>query len=287
MPKHVWQWVIATVLVLATADQAAEPFDPVAAGELPRYVFLHRMPEAGWNQGRPETFTPAALREMVEKVGARGNSRLRIGAAFSFSILEDDLDLMLRSLDAALTAATEADVPLFMCLDGQNWWRNRPDLWNWWDPNLPGFNPANRMNVEWTDWGPGNAIKISWRNWGHQVRIRPAQNTFAPRVQAEVREKLGAGAAVIAKWYRSLPKDRKYLFGGIKVGWEASINVNAYHYRDGNRIFEQNPTDASKDPDKLDLTEGFTFGHAGLGYAAATVLGIEGSQAPSSGPAGS
>jgi hypothetical protein len=270
-------WLSAWLAAVGSA-LAAEPLDPVAAGELPRYVFFDRNPFSPdplhWRQWEPERFTVASMREFAEKIGTAGNARLRIGATFPFSLLENDVDVLKRSIRAMLDAAREADVPVLIMLDGQNWWQSRPDLWNWWDPNLPGFNPDNRYNVEWTGWGAENAIKISWRNWGQQVRIRPAQNIFAPRVQKEVNARLQACAGVVAQWYRELPKDKRYLLGGVKVGWEASINVNAYYYPDGNRLFEQNPADASRDPTQRDIEKGFTFGTPCLGYAAATAAGL-------------
>lgn len=252
----------------------AEPHDPVAAGELPRYVFFNKIPGLDWRQGDPRRFTVESMREIPEKIGTPGDERLRVGVCFIFSLLESDTATLQRSIAAMLETARKAEVPVMVNLDGQNWWQTRPDLWNWWDPSLPGFDPANRTNVEWTDWGPEHAIKISWRNWGRQIRIRPAQNIFAPRVQKEVRAKLAACVPVIARWYRELPADKRYLFGGVKVGWEASINVNAYYYPDGNRIFETNPNEAAKDPDDRDPAKGFTFGSACLGYAAATSSGL-------------
>ncbi len=66
---------------------------------------------------------------------------------------------------------------------------------------------------------------------------------------------------IIVAWYRALPPERKYLFGGLKVGWEASINVNAYYYPDGNRILEQWPDDESRDPQGHDPAKG---GHSVL-----------------------
>lgn len=259
--------------------RAAEPYDPVAAGELPRYIFFNRIPGLPnprlWHQEEPERFTAESMREIVELTGTPGDERLRIGASFIFSLMESKTVTLKRSIAALLEASRRAGVPVLITLDGQNWWQTRPDLWNWWDPDLPGFDPAHRMNVEWTGWGPEHAIKISWRNWGRQLRIRPAQNIFAPRVQAELHEKLAACVPVIAEWYRDLPADKKHLFGGVKVGWEASINVNAYYYRDGNRLFEEFPDDTSHDPDERDAAKGFTFGSVGLGYAAATSLGLK------------
>lgn len=258
---------------------AAEPFDPVAAGELPQYILFNKAATANdplaWHQGQPRTFSIASMQELRDKFGTTGNSRIRLGLAFSFSVLESDPKDLAKSLETLLTTAQQADVPVFICLDGQNWWTRRPDLWNWWDKTLPGYNPANRMNVEWTDWGPEHAIKISWRNWGRQIRIPPAQNIFAPRVIREVEKGMNATLPILVRWHKALPPDRKYLFAGLKIGWETSINTNAYYHKNGNRIFDANPTDASKDPTELDPAKGFAFGAAILGYAAATSAGLK------------
>lgn len=269
----------AWAVLIGLALPAAEPHDPVAAGELPRYIFFNKNPGSGdplhWRQDDPSRFTVESMREIAAKIGTPGHDRLRVGPSFIFSLLESDSQKLQRSIQAMLQAAEAADVPVLITLDGQNWWQHRPDLWNWWDPELPGYDPANRANVEWTGWGPEHAIKISWRNWGRQIRIRPAQNIFAPRVQAELRDKLSACVPIIAEWYRRLPADRKFLFGGVKLGWETAINVNAYYHQNGNQIFEASPSDGSKDPTERDAAKGFTFGNVGLGYAAATSLGLE------------
>lgn len=274
-----WSAAAVPVLFLAVSAVGAEPYDPLTAGELPQYIFFHRHPDArdpahGWNQRRPEMFTPASVEEIVNKVGTRGNERLRPGVMFTFFLLEGDTQVTARSLDALLRAAKAANVPVLVALDGQNWWQSRPDLWNWWDPKLPGYNIENRYNVEWTDWGPEHAVKIGWRNWGRQFRIRPAQNFMSPRVLAEYWKQYDLLIPIIVKWYRSLPADRKYLFGGVKLGWEASTNVNAYYFPEGNRLFEQYPNDASHDPTKTHPEEGWTMGTQPLGYAAVSAAGI-------------
>jgi len=259
--------------------RAPEPKDPVAAGELPQYIFFNKSPTAGgpmaWRQDRPESFTPASCREIVDTIGTRGNERLRIGVHFPFSILETNPGTLAKSIRQLLAAADAADVPVLITLDGQNWWESRSDLWNWWDPDTPGFDPRNRLNVEWTGWGPRHAVKIGWRNWGKQMRVRPAPNIASPRFLAEHWKAYDVLVPLIASWYRRLPPDRKYLFGGLKVGWEASINVNAYYHRDGNRIFEQSPKDPSRDPTAHNAKHGWTFGVAPLGYAAVSTAGIK------------
>ncbi len=228
-------------------------------------------------QSHAEDFTPALLEDIVRTLGTRGNRRLRIGASFILSILETPPETLAKSLRRMLASAEAADVPILITLDGQNWWQSRGDLWNWWDANLPGYDPANRANVEWTGWGPQHAVKIGWRNWGRQFRVRPAPNIASPRFLAEHWKAYDALVPIIADWYRALPPDRRYLFGGVKVGWEASINVNAFYFRDGNRIFDESPDDASKDPQQHDPKDGWTFGHPPLGFAAVSTAGIKNS----------
>lgn len=256
-----------------------EPYDPVAAGELPRYIFFNKSPTAGgpraWRQARPESFTAESCREIIETVGTPGDARLRIGVHFVFSILEDDPATLAAALRNLLSAAQAADVPVLITLDGQNWWETRADLWNWWDPGRPGYDPRKRENVEWTGWGPEHAVKIGWRNWGRQIRVAPAPNIASPRFLAEHWQRYDVLIPIIVEWYRALPPERKYLFGGVKVGWEASINVNAYYYADGNRILEQWPDDESHDPQGHDPAKGWTFGVVPLGYAAAYTAGLK------------
>jgi hypothetical protein len=204
----------------------------------------------------------------------RGHDRLRIGSMFTLSILDNDVPTLEETLRALCASAEAADGPVFICLDGQNWWQTRPDLWNWWDPSLPGFDPKNRFNVEWTGWGPEFAVKVGWRNWGRQHRVRPAQNILSARVLQEYRARYDMCIPILVKWYESLPSHRKYLFGGVKLGWEASTNVNAHYYPEGNRIFEQYPRDTSHDPTGTRVEEGWTMGTQPLGYAAVYSAGI-------------
>jgi hypothetical protein len=118
-------------------------------------------------------------------------------------------------------------------------------------------------------------VKIGWRNWGKQIRVRPAPNLSSPRFLAEHWKRYDVLVPILVDWYRALPEDKKYLFGGVKVGWEASINVNAYYYADGNRHLAKHPDDPSKDPRGHDAAKGWTFGTGPLGYAAVYTSGLK------------
>ncbi len=250
-------------------------------GDVPQYIFFNKAATAAgpmtWSQANPASFTPESCEDIVETIGTRGNDCLRIGVNFSFSILETNVSTLASSLEHLLAAALAADVPVLVTLDGQNWWESRADLWNWWDPGLPGFDPDNSYNVEWTGWGPEYAVKIGWRNWGSQIRVRPAPNLASPTLLAEYWDRYDVLVPIIRDWYRALPATRKYLFGGLKLGWEASINVNAYYHLNGNYYLEQWPHDPSHDPSGSlhDMQQGWTWGLPALGYAAVATSGIK------------
>jgi hypothetical protein len=123
--------------------------------------------------------------------------------------------------------------------------------------------------VEWTGPSPDHAVKICWRNWGRQIRVLPAPNIAAPRFRDASRRELWRFVGRSRSWADQLPPNKRHLFAGVKVGWEASIGVNAYHYPDGNRYLEQFPDDPSRDPRHgYDTKKDFSGGLAPLGYAA-------------------
>ncbi len=73
-------------------------------------------------------------------------------------------------------------------------------------------------------------------------------------------------------WHARLPRHKKHLLVGIKLGHETSIGVNAYHYRSGNDLLDK---PIAEDPvRRLDTADVLARGMAQLGYAALTSSGI-------------
>ncbi|HPD47554.1 MAG TPA: hypothetical protein P5279_12900 [Anaerohalosphaeraceae bacterium] len=237
-----------------------------------QYVVINRMPEGRWNQARPETIAPDGLEEIKQAIAAPDDGSIRLGVSFVFSYFKTDETAVVTSVKRFLAAAQETRTPVLVKLDGENWWQGRPDLWNWWDPNTPGYDPANCANVEWTGWGPEHAVKIAWRNWGRQIRVAPPPNLMSPSYRNACREKMKLLVPIILHWYQNLPPSDRHLFIGLNVGWESSIGVNAWHYPDGNRLLDRPP---DEDPQTgLDLADVTARGQAQLGYAALTTAGI-------------
>jgi hypothetical protein len=151
-------------------------------------------------------------------------------------------------------------------------------LWNWWDPSRPGFDPANRENVEWSGWTPEHALKIAWRNWGRQIRVLPPPNLASPRYTAACREEIRRLVPIVLAWRARLPAEKQHLLVGIKLGHETSIGVNAYHYANGNALFDRS---AAEDPKSgLQNEDVLARGVAQIGYAALKTSGIRTNGAP-------
>lgn len=240
--------------------------------ERPKYIFFNIAPDR--NRFYSEEAIRTAFDEIPKTVHVADNPRLRIGVSFIFSTLETPTAQIAQRIQTALECSEKTSTPVLITLDGQNWWETRSDLWNWWDPSKAGYNPSNVFNVERTGWSPTNAVKISWRNWGVIHRVAPAQNIASPAIIALQTNALRDLVPIIAKWYSKLPRTNQWLFGGVKLGWEAGIGYNAYYYPDGNHYREQWPTDPTHDPKyPLDLDKGLSSGVVQIGYAAVQSLG--------------
>ena len=198
--------------------------------------------------------------------------RRRAGVGAIFSYLHYPREKTAGNLRRFLQLAQDTDTPVVVQLDGENWLGGRPDLWNWWDPAKPGYDPANASNVEWTGWGPEYAVKIGWRNWGRQIRVLPAPNLMSPRYREACHAEQEALAPIILEWWRGLPESKQDLFVGVKVGWESSIGVSAWYFPGGNDLLDR---PASEDPKHgLDHDNLPSRGVATLGYAAAFTSGV-------------
>ncbi|MEI6810275.1 MAG: hypothetical protein WCN95_16270 [bacterium] len=228
-----------------------------------QYILVNVM--GGW---KPDEVFSTVSKEFP--TCATNHVRVGIGAIFSY--LSQPRAKTVAELRQFLKLSQEYNLPVVVQFDGENWWSERPDLWNWWDPAKPGYNPANRANVEWTGWQPTNAIKIAWRNWGRQLRVQPPPNLMSPAFRKVCSEEMNVLVPIVLKWWRSLPKDKKDLFVGIKVGHESSIGVNAWYYPNGNDLLNK--------PEKDDPTTGLNHSHlpdrgvTAIGYAAVKTAGL-------------
>lgn len=267
MQTFIWPVIFLSIFLTSLQTFAAK------TPSTQQYILLNQRPGAGWNRGQPELLQHESFDEIKAALPDKPDATIRIGMGFIFSYFRThNDDALLASLRRVLELSQKTDTPIYIQLDGENWWNARPDLWNWWDPDLPGYNPANRENVEWSGWSSDDALKIAWRNWGQQLRIHPPPNLMSARYREECHKKMELLIPVILDWWRALPKTKKDLFVGLKVGWESSIGVNAFYYPNGNDLLEK---PAADDPRTgLDADELPSRGVAQIGYAAVKTAGI-------------
>jgi len=256
---HVRIFVLLCPLASVWATAGAAP-----AVQTHQFILLNRT---------PGTVSRESFQEVKRALPDVPGARIRIGVGYIFSYLQakDDASL-LTALKNVLQLAQETGTPVLIQLDGEQWWGGRPDLWNWWDPSRPGFDPANRDSVEWSGWTPEQALKIAWRNWGRQLRVLPPPNLMSPRYRQACHEKMTLLIPAVLDWWRALPAEKEDLLVGLKVGWESSVGVNAWYYPNGNDLLDR---PASEDPTGgLKNDELPARGVAPIGYAAVKTAGL-------------
>lgn len=216
--------------------------------------------------------TEEAFNEVATAFGKTTDREIAVGVGFILSYFRMSPEEASLKLKKYLSLSEQYDLPVIVQLDGEQWWGNRPDLWNWWDQDKPGYNPANRKNVEWTGWTPDSAVKIGWRNWGRQLRVLPMPNLMSPDYREACHREMKQLVPIVMNWWQDLPDEKKYLLVGIKLGWESAIGVNNWYYPNGNSYLER---PESEDPDYGLVNDSIpSRGVQAIGYAAVSTLGL-------------
>jgi hypothetical protein len=213
----------------------------------------------------------ADFKEIAEMFG-NSSGDISIGIGFIISYLRQPPEVVRDELLQYLALSAKYDMPIIIQIDGESWWQDRPDLWNWWDPDRPGFDPDNRYNVEWTGWSPDSAVKIGWRNWGRQLRVLPMPNLMSPEYRQACHREMSKLIPEIVNWWHELPPEKKHLFIGVKVGWESSIGVNNWYYPNGNELLDE--PEANDPTYGLDTDQLPGRGVTTIGYSSVSSAGI-------------
>ena len=239
-----------------------------------RYLVFMRTQKDILRESTPATFVPDRLTEIADLFpGYDPENEINIGVGYIFSYLRYDLAVVEESLRRFLKMSETTSVPIWIKLDGEQWWDARPDLWNWWDPSLPGYNPENAKNVEWTYWSPDHAIKVSWRNWGRQVRVLPQPNLMSPAYRKACHKAMERLVPIIVEWVQNLPEEKKGLFVGLNVGWESSIGTSSYYFPNGNDLLGQ-PEEEDPPGGGIVVDDVLSRGQQQIGYAAVSSVGL-------------
>ncbi len=232
-----------------------------------------------WDQNQPETINAELLRYVKNTIQAPASPNIKIGFCIVLNTLESRIDTLTQDLNNLLSASIQEDMPVQIVLEGIQWWEQRWDIWNWYDSTFGMLDTKNTSEVEWIGWDPSFATKLSWTNWGAQFRRHPQANLAGKRMINECLVSYDLLVPIILQWFHNLPADKKYLFAGIKVGWECGIGYNNWYYPNGNSYFDQYGFwDASHDPTSgLNVGAGWPCGMPKQGYNTLKTLGIKSS----------
>eukprot|EP00939_MAST-03C_sp_MAST-3C-sp1_P005100 g5100.t1 len=229
-------------------------------------------------QQDPNTsFVADHLRDMMQLLGfdrsTAQNSSVRVGITFQWELLDCFLSphectpsQVAMGVRNFLDAAVSANVPVEITLDPVQFYY-RSLLWNFFDPDLPGYDAKNVHNVEWTGWDPSNATEIAWRNWGSQFRLpTPQPNLASPAVLNATRRALEEVVSAIRLWWENpcRSSSERELLVGIKLGEEVDVAANFYFYENGNALRnESSHLDPTNGPD---WSKGLFGGLMPMGY---------------------
>ncbi len=141
-------------------------------------------------------------------------------------------------------------------------WKNRPDLWNWFDPDHPGYNPNNKYNVEWHGWdGPPN--KVRYLNWGVLERLPPNMCFTSKRTRAEVTriDSKVIGPVLREELGKLKAEGKETLFAGILVGSEPSIDDYSQPNPERTKMMKEDGVPAGPLGYRALLDRGFSADH--------------------------
>lgn len=204
--------------------------------------------------------------------GPQSGKKVAVGNAILIYMFSRPMEQFKELLVRHFSMAEEYDIPILVELDPITFWQDVPELWNWWDPTKPGYDPKNKENVEWTSWSSEDAVKVGWLNWGRQIRLLPMPNLFSPAYQAAVKDRMDQFMTWTADWYKSLPKSKKYLLGGVKITGELGFGVNNWYYPGGNSYYDKPEEEDPKGGIRVDEMPSRGVGQ--IGYAALKYSGI-------------
>jgi len=213
-------------------------------------------PEFRWNS----EIKPAILKELhaLEGVLPKGTDKRRL----AWSTLQEYMNYPMDNpseqsvyaikMKRILEIAESENFPVFLPLNGFQWWDELPELYNWWDPDgthtpeaffkrqktkdfkerfIKGYDQNNKWNVEWQDYQ--TPMQLNSRNWGgggfflapppNLLKNTRAKKTYRGVVEARLRVLLN----VLSKKLDTWEKEKKlYLFAGITIGTEVSLNAS-------------------------------------------------------------
>ena len=171
----------------------------------------------------------AQVSDFVDRIGQAGDGRFRrLGFFLVLApwILDrrcpDSLPIVIRE---AFHVARQHRVAVYFAIESHYFWDSRPDLWNFFDPSGPGYDPQNTNNVEWTDWS-GTGYPARFLDWGTPQKLAPHMCYSCPKIRSEVARLVAQqlGPPIKAGLDELAASGLSDLFAGVTVTSEPSVD---------------------------------------------------------------
>lgn len=260
---------IITIITLITVIFLALNIKPVLAFEIdtdPQYIVINFANFYFHDWSAPENVWQSKIKPQIKTELRRWKNNLTVGndtRRLAWSALLEYMnfpkDTPSSQSKYAIQArrimeiAEEEDLPVFMPLNGVQWWDEQPEIWNYWDKDgnqtlgckndsysscgfkklrdpsyrkrfIDGYNSDNKFNVDWKDWE--NPMGFSTRNWGGgDVLVAPSPNIIGRDFSRVNKERFSIILQEISKQIDKWESKKKgYLFAGISIGTEVTLN---------------------------------------------------------------
>ena len=217
-----------------------------------------------------ETADEEMFKAVSQRLKNQNSSSVKTGVSLFLCYLQKPIEQVKHQLVQFLNLADKYNLPVMIQFDAIDYQNAYPELWNWWDPSKPGYNPDNRNNVEWTSWTPDSAVMLGWRNWGSQHRVGPMPNLASTAYRELCFKQLSVLIPVVLNWWKEPGKNHQLV--GIQMDNEVSIGANNFFLPDGNKYLNM---PKEQDPQlKLDHEIWPGFGAKSIGFAAVKTQGL-------------
>lgn len=166
---------------------------------------------------------------LINRFGTTGDSTHRLGfmivmpAWFSDPRIGGDQAHIEKIIKEAFAVAKDKNVAFNFTIYSLTRWPG--EMWNWYDPKQPGYNPDNKKNVEWTDW-EGTPTKARYSMQEGEVRMAPVMCYNSPAVLSEISYIVSKilGPAVLRGMADLKSVGKEDLFAGITLTEELSLD---------------------------------------------------------------
>jgi hypothetical protein len=228
-----------TLLVVAVGiASCAHPEEaplPIGTTDEPQYLlFIPEHIGDVYTASDPYTFIDGQVDTLIGKVGTTGNGSHQLGLAIPMPPWVVDKEFpgkMQAVIQAAFEVAEKRNIAVYFSIMTHYLWPTRSDLWNFYDPSLPGYNVNNKNNVEWIDWD-GTPLTTrdgkSYRYYmgsGVPERLAPHMCYNSPAILSEVTRLSKIIAGAIQAGINNLKNQSKeQLFAGVTVGDEPQLD---------------------------------------------------------------